>query len=547
MSSGNEMTAAAPAGLSPRDITRQFQSRPRLTLAVVLAWLGYTVLLGILYARMPAGPDEQIFDYIAWVANHGGRLYVDVSEQNFPGMMWIHELSTALFGAHAWSHRLFDYFELLAGCAVLAAALAPEVGRVRALLVVPMYQAMYVTAGLWSAGQRDFVAAPLLLAAGLSYRARTRGGSRGWLVLFAAALIGAALIRPTYALYAALIVLADAATARGRGRPLSKVISDGAAATVLCAALIGAIVLMARRAGTLTAFVESALHFNSGGYSQSETFGSASKRFASLLGSWHWYAAFAVAGGWLWFRRTKDRFLWALVALVAATGIVSAYVMLKGFGYHLCAFVTTAAVFDAYLVLWSLEGIARRSGARRLAIAAVICGVAVLGLASKVWGTFRLELEALVGRGTAREAMAVVSSGTDGASYADLLDAAALVRDTVPEDQSVLVWSRAVHINFLGERRSPSRFITVGMLIAARPPLASAEAWTREFDAALALHPPALVFLPARTNPEGAAFWTDPNPSGPVQILRRQLTTRYAHVADFGSLEAYRLGPPAGS
>ncbi|MDB4979274.1 MAG: hypothetical protein JWM82_26 [Myxococcales bacterium] len=516
-------------------------------LAIIAAWLAYTILLGILYARMPAGPDEQIFDYIAWVADRGGHLYVDATEQNFPGMMWIHELSTAVFGVHYWSHHAFDYLQLLAGCFILAAALAPEVGRRRALLVIPIYQAMYVTLGWWSAGQRDVVVAPLLLGAGLAYRARARGGPRAWLALFAVALIGAAAVRPTYAAYAALIVLADVLTARGRDRALARVLSDTGVAAGFCVALVGALVLGASASGTLGPFLESSLRFNTQVYSHSISVGAASRSFAGLLHSWHWYVAFGVAGAWLWFREGRDRFLWAVVALVAVTGVLSAYVQLKGFGYHLCAVVTTAAVFDTYLVLWSLRRIRARSDLGRIAVAASIALVVVAGLASKVRSTYRIELEGLVGRRSEREVLETVGAGTDGTTFTDLLDAVAYVRGVVPENERVLVWTRAVHINFLAERRSPTRFITAGMLISARPPFQGADAWTREFADAFAQAPPVVIIIPSRDIADGVELWNDARPSGAVQILRRELTTRYTHVHDFGKLEAYRLNVPAGS
>jgi hypothetical protein len=537
LEAGIATAARDDAPAAPRTAT---VPRP-LAAAAVAAWVGYTILLGVLYAHMPANPDSQIFDYIGWVANHGGRLYIDATEQNFPGMMWIHKLAIGLFGAHYWSHRLFDYLQMLAGCAVLAAALAPEVGLVRSLLVVPMYQTIYVTLGWWMGGERDIVVAPLLLGAGLAYRARTRGGGRGWLALFALALVCTSLVRPTYAAFAAFIVVADALTMRGRQRTLSQVVGDATIAASFCVVLIGAVLLGAKRAGTLGAFVECSLRFNAQIYSQSASLLKETRTLVATWRSWHWYTAFAIAGGWLWFRKGRDRFLWALVALVALTGITSAYIQLKGFGYHFGAIAVLFALFDTYFILWSLEGLRRGADRRRWALTAVVCAVALLGLGSKLRGQYWGEVQWLTGHRSEREMLASFGSGVGDTTYADLVDAANYARQTVPADGRVLAWTHAPHINFLAERRSPTRFVTVTMLISARPPFEAAGSWAHEVEEAFTHDPPALVFVPAAGDPDADALWNDPDPSPSVQIVRRELTTRYRHVADFGKLQAYRL------
>ena len=83
----------------------------RMRGALVALWLAYGVLLGVLYALFPPNPDQQLFDYIGWVASTGGRLYVDVVEQNWPGAMWLHTLAIELFGPTLWASRALDYLE----------------------------------------------------------------------------------------------------------------------------------------------------------------------------------------------------------------------------------------------------------------------------------------------------------------------------------------------------------------------------------------------------------------------------------------------------
>jgi hypothetical protein len=520
------------------------QRRGMRVAAVVAGWLALTVLLGVLYVRMPPNPDQEIFDYLSWVVHSGGRLYVDATEQNFPGKIWIHEVSTGLFGNHIWSFRLFDYLFMLAACPVLFAALQPEVGRRRALVVVPFYQALYVTAGWWMSGQRDIVAAPMLLAAGLCYRARARGRSRFYLALFALGVVYAALVRPTYLLYAPLVVAADLLTARRRQRTVTQVAADALGGAASCVVGVVVLALVARHAGSFAAFYESAIRYNTEVYGRSESYAVETAHLLSLFRSWHWYTLFAIAGGWVWFKRGHDRFLLALVALVIVTAIASAFLQLKGFTYHFAGILTALAVLDVYFILWCYDRIRSKSDRTRIAVAAMVSAVAVLGLASKVRGTLGAEVQWLAGRRTERELLTTYSSGTTHTSYADLLDAVEYLRRSVPPDGRVLVWGTDVHLNFLSERRSPSRFITVTMLVGARAPFPPADAWTHELEDVFARQPPAVIFLPAADLPLGVALWTDPNPSGAVQVLRRQVLTRYKPEALFGSLSLYRLQQP---
>ncbi len=190
-------------------------------------WLLYTALLGVLYSRLPPNPDQQIFDYIGWVGLNGSRFYIDVVEQNLPGEMLLHELSTWLFGNQIWAYRVLDYaLMVLVGCGALF-ALCRLAGRPReSYLVVPLYQAMYVSSGAWFAGQRDIGAAHFLLAVGAALIWRERGGRASWLVAIGLGIVGAVLIRPNYLVYTLPLVAHDLITARVRPRPWRSIVTD---------------------------------------------------------------------------------------------------------------------------------------------------------------------------------------------------------------------------------------------------------------------------------------------------------------------------------
>ena len=156
------------------------KTRPWQVLLVLLFALA-AAELGWLYVHLPPSPDQSVYDYVGWRLTEGDTLYTDVADQNWPGAMLLHALATALFGNHLWTFRLFDLLALLPlALAVLFLFLHRYYGRLAALLVLPVYLAMYVSADRWFSGQRDVIAAPLLIAAGMALLRRQEGGSRGW-------------------------------------------------------------------------------------------------------------------------------------------------------------------------------------------------------------------------------------------------------------------------------------------------------------------------------------------------------------------------------
>lgn len=311
-------------------------------LAALLAYIGF---VGLLYALTPPNPDHFLFDYIGWVAAEGGTLYVDAGELNWPGKMLLHAAAFALFGNEPWAYRLFDYLWMLGGGGLLYAFARLAGLRLAALLVLVLHPLVYTTAGAWMTGQRDVVAAQILLGAVVALQARLHGGGRGWPVLAGVALFAAVMTRPTYLLLAAFAPLALAAVRGRTGQTWRTLLGDGSLAAAGFVGASAVALALAWPSGALAEWYAMAVRFNL------EVYGGEANPTASILAAygsyllryWHWYAAFAVAGGVVLWRRERVAEL-ALLLAVGATCLVSAIAQGKGFAYHIGGMLPLLAI-----------------------------------------------------------------------------------------------------------------------------------------------------------------------------------------------------------
>jgi hypothetical protein len=507
----------------------------------LLLWLCCSVIFGALYIHVPPSPDQAIFDYIGWIASKGGRFYVDATEQNWPGAMLVHEASTRLFGARITSFRLFDYFWVLFTCGVLFYLCTLAKQRLASLIVVPLYLGMYVTADPWLTGQRDIISAHWLLMASVCLLLRQRGKGRIWLLPLGLLTLMAVITRPTYLLFVPLLFGADLLMqSHTRRRPL-EIVQD----TLICAAIfvLGALGLAAAgwSSGALVEWYTIAVRYNAEIYSRSQTYVGATQQFFDTVRGWHWYWAFGLGGLISWWRSGERPVLSVLFALVV-TSVGSAYVQLKGFGYHLGGLLPVLAIFASVLIARSYELMLKyRTTVLRLGFAAVLA-ITFLGISKKLWGSMGHRIRWYLGTATTAEMLAEDSSGQYGYSVADVVTTVELIKKTVPENGTVLTWGRPVLVNFLAERRSPTRFITIGMLELVKTPSRFAERWAVEFKSAFEQNQPQVILVPMHTDED--AFWMDPSPSAPVQFLRDVIRERYQLERTIGSMEFYRLKAP---
>jgi hypothetical protein len=251
-------------------------------------------------------------------------------------------------------------------------------------------------------------------------------------------------------------------------------------------------------------------------------------------------AAFSVAR--IEKRRRENAPLLILLGLLLLAPI-SAFVQNKGFGYHLGAVIPPLFGLSGVAAGLAWDDATRRQGRswRRVAVSGAVVAIAILGLLAQA-RTLGPQIRYLAGRETYLEMMARENGGQEGLSWADIFAAADYARSETEPDESVLVWGRPVSINLLARRRSPTRFITHGMLLLARPPFEYADDWIREFSDAFTRNPPRVIFLPSAKDLRGIELFSeDTGPGTAARVLNEALARRYEYVRAFGSLDAYRL------
>src|SRR5687767_13186747 len=161
---------------------------------LIVPWWMF-VLFG--YAHVPPGPDDGDIDYMGWMLLRGGVQYVDFIDMNWPGGVWLHAVATFLFGNTIMSWRIFDFLFSLIAVLALADLVSRAYGRQAALWIAVLYPALYVTLGIWMAGQRDAVVGHgLVIAMACHARAWERQQLR-WQAAAGIVLGASILVKPT--------------------------------------------------------------------------------------------------------------------------------------------------------------------------------------------------------------------------------------------------------------------------------------------------------------------------------------------------------------
>jgi hypothetical protein len=446
-------------------------------------WLG---LIGFLYAHLPVNPDLAIFDYIGWQITEGASPYTEVAEQNFPGKMWLHAAAGILFGNEVWSYRLFDYLLLLAFCWIFQFYLR-DAGVSSTWAVLAIYPAIYATSGYWAAGCRDAVAANLLLLSLLCYTLGIRGKSIALTGAGGIVACAATLCRPTYAVIALLLLAVESIAVLTRKRPARQVLGDFAGFAIGFWGLLAATGFVGWQTGQLQSFYELAIQFNLEVYSNSAGLPQILAAFWSIARHWLPMAGIAALGAVLLLRRERGRNSVASYFLVAMTCVVSAVIQGKGFAYHFAGLFTVLAMLVSYAFGCGID--AFRNGSKQGRALATCLAIAISAvLIAKIRSQLGSQLRWVVGASPRSELLAE-------RNYLDTVLAARHIADATQPHETILVWSRHVHVNFLAKRASPSRFITVWALDLVPDDWALGQAWILEFEASFLKHRPSFVVL----------------------------------------------------
>lgn len=155
--------AIEPARFS-RTVAWQLSSR---AVAEILLAGGFVAVWGLSLSRSlfdPIGFDQGMYQYMAERVLAGDRLYVDVWDQNGPGIIAIHCISTCLIGSSPLAHRIFD--AIWQGLTlILLIALVVRDGKDWATgwLVALLYALSYYSLGYIQTAQREgFAVLPML-------------------------------------------------------------------------------------------------------------------------------------------------------------------------------------------------------------------------------------------------------------------------------------------------------------------------------------------------------------------------------------------------
>lgn len=462
-------------------------------------WGVAAVCLGILYTTLPVSPDHALFNYIAWSHIQGAPYYAGIAEQNWPGQMLLHEAAIRLFGVHFWTFRLFDYLLLLAITLAVAVMLRRLGYGLAAAVFCFLYPAVYVCADRWTAGQRDIVAAGLLMVAAslvATGSSTPPTGNFHWMRrVLAGAIVGYAfLIRPTFLSYLPLLMLADSIGVKAHSRWILELGRRWAWTAVGFAAVVFTVLTAGWAAGSLPSFYEQAILFNLQAYPSKVTYADLVAKAFHILGtSWHWLSFFAVLGFVAWVARSRDRQAQLLVVGLIGTVLVSYFFQRKGFGYHLEALLLPFCFLWAMLVQMLREMVAAfRGAALSFAVHAGLVSVLLvttLGTARKL-----TRYEPSV-RALAAGKHMPMDEGAGGMTWQQRTEAADIIRKGSQPDEPVLQWGRNFEVLFLSERRSSIRFVSTPALDLLSDRFAGATRWLQEVDQKVTERPPRFVLI----------------------------------------------------
>ncbi len=150
-----------------------------VALVVILAW-AFSLSRSLFD---PIGYDQAMYQYMAERIMVGDRLYVDVWDQNGPGIVAIHWISTYLVGRDPVSLRIFDAgWQFLTLVALFS--LAARAGRryLAGWLACGLYLLTYYSLGYVQTAQREgFTVLPILLSIHLVASRGTYQFTRGFL------------------------------------------------------------------------------------------------------------------------------------------------------------------------------------------------------------------------------------------------------------------------------------------------------------------------------------------------------------------------------
>jgi len=491
-----------------------------------LSWL----ISGALYLTLPPHSDQSAHDYMGWRLLQGDVPYHDFLDRDWPGTLWVHALSTALFGNHVWSWHALD-FALLAGSAFfLQDLLKRSVGKLAAAFSLLLYPLFYAGLSRWFSGQHDMTGAQLLLGTvWFHVRGYTTKDWR-WQLGTGAFLAAAMLDKPTLGILGATLAT-QALLVR---TPLRRVLGHTAvAAGAAIGTLLMALLALLAEGCALREVIDGL--FVSNLYEQyADPF--PLKTLALTLFQVHleWWPLLTLGGGvasvWI-FRRPNRSIGTTVLPLLWISGVLSYLIQRRGYPYHLSACFPALVGLLAIALerAWAFRPTACTVLGWNRAAATVALIVLLVG-GRKLYANYGALPLALL-----RQDLSVhwsrFSDG-DGLTVADAVVIARRLERSVPVGETVLLLGTDRSINFLSRRAQSTRFYDGPFQFTLRPPLPMAKRWLTLLESDLG-STTASVCLIRRT--EAITAWL--KAGGPAaQALGDQLARSYQKQ---DSVEAY--------
>ena len=497
-------------------LQHRFHSARAARLAFCGAYAAVSLIAFNIYVRIVPSPDQSLFDYLAWLQLDGVPLYKGSFDMTWPGELVFHELYIIIFGVHYWTARAGDFLLLQPAILAIFQFLKRAGFRRAAVAAALVYPIIYVTSGGWMAGHRDFIAAHFLVAAAIFALPSDQRGR--WAPYLAGAFIGyATTIRPTFLAFGPLLFLIALSDWKGsfswvgafvrKAVPFSLGILTPAAAFLVCGLITG----------TLGSWYTDSILFVVSVYPAPLPVVRLFSAAAGILIHMFWWLTIAgLLGAILWHASGRSRRgLWLVLALVA-TMFLSYFAQNKGFGYHLAglipAFVILAAAgADAGIHLPVSSAMFRNT------LAGVTACLLVAGTGLRLFHAIPRPPD------WGREEQA------RGLKLNDSLALAKIIRSESGPADTFLQWGWEYQVNFLSERRSPSRFVNTqgARLISPNQPVFGK--WLTEFAQDLSERPPKFILVDESLIPRGTGLPASAPPTGEamLEIVRRRLDTGY--------------------
>lgn len=527
-----------------RDLSSLTGLNIRLGIVYCVGWFVLTLIISTLFLLLPPSSDHVSFDYIGWIVSQGGTLYVDAADQNWPGQMLIHTLSNWLFGHELWSFRLFEAVVILpASCLVLYFFLNSVQQPLAAIMVMPLYQIMYMTSGMWGAGQRDLVAAPLLiLAAGLMLQQfKKEKSSVKLLVLQGACIAAATSIRPTLLLIAPLLTFMDFIVKRHTGRSFITIVKSHTVVALTILFVAALCVLVGLQSGAFYSWYEVSVLFSLEVYSGSKNMGESADKFMALvLGSWLWYVVWSIIGAVILWKKTPLAL--AFSSVVIPVTLVSFFIQGKGLGYHLLPLIPLMAMLIACVIAFAVNIFtAKKYNKFMLFLACVLVLVPAAGSAKKMLTTFRLQSQYVFGKISKHELYRHYGAG-EAVTIEDTLLISAYINKTTPKDANILFWGQSCHVYNLTNRHSPIFAASAAVFQSPTQNFSLFQKWYAAIESQINEHQPNVLLL-VKDKKQGGYLALKPidtlNPKF-SDIVMKQLD-QYTLEQSFGLVDLYRL------